>query len=154
MKHFQTILCLMLSFSSFSQTLPIEAFSEYPQTEIANEHVTMKLLLPDPDKGSYRATRFDWSGIIASVKYGDHEYFGYWKNTHDPKVHEDLSGPSESSNLPGPGFDDLHVVIDPYGFAHFFKYRCFHSTLSWELLNLYAIPHLFGTLIIRDLPRQ
>ena len=106
MKHIQTILCLMLSFSAFSQTLPIEAFSEYPQTEIANEHVTMKLLLPDPDKGSYRATRFDWSGIIASVKYGDHEYFGYWKNTHDPKVHEDLSGPSESSNLPGPGFNE------------------------------------------------
>jgi hypothetical protein len=87
----------------------MEKFSQYPQTQIANKHVAMKLLLPDPEKGSYRATRFDWSGIISSLKYGDHEYFGYWKNTHDPKIHEDLSGPVESSNTPGLGFDEAEA---------------------------------------------
>jgi len=88
------------------QTLSIENFNKYPQTEISNDFVNMKLFWPDPEKGLYRATRFDWSGIIASLKYKDHEYFGYWKNTHDPKIHEDLTGPVESANEPGPGFDE------------------------------------------------
>jgi hypothetical protein len=91
------------------QTLPIEKFSKYPQAEIANKHVTMNLLLPDPEQGSYRATRFDWSGIISSLKYGDHEYYGYWKSTHDPLIHEDLSGPVESSNEPGMGFEEAEA---------------------------------------------
>ncbi len=88
------------------QTLSLEEFSQYPQAQISNDHVTMKLLLPDPEKGSYRATRFDWSGIISSLRYKDHEYIEYWKNTHNPLIHEDLSGPAESSNMPGLGFDE------------------------------------------------
>ncbi len=83
-----------------------ERFSQYPQTEIANEHVTMKLFLPDPEHGFYRATRFDWSGIISSLKYKEHEYFGYWKEKHDPNYHEDISGPAESYHAPGLGFND------------------------------------------------
>ena len=89
-----------------SQTLSLEEFSQYPQAEIANDHVTMKLMLPDFEKGSYRATRFEWSGIISSLKYKGHEYFEYWKTTHDPLIHEDLSGPVESSNMPGLGYDE------------------------------------------------
>ena len=89
-----------------SQTLPFEEFSQYPQAQIANDLVTMDLLLPDFEKGSYRATRFDWSGIISRLRYKDHEYIEYWKSTHDPLIHEDLSGPVESSNMPGLGFDE------------------------------------------------
>ncbi|MBR9999782.1 MAG: hypothetical protein KFF73_12475 [Cyclobacteriaceae bacterium] len=79
---------------------------DFPSAEIGNEMVTMHLYLPDPEKGFYRATRFDWSGIISSVKYHNHEYFGYWKKTHDPMVHEDLSGPAESYNKPGLGYEE------------------------------------------------
>lgn len=106
MKYLSTFLLLFLTYICMCQTLPIENFSQYPQTQIENDHVTMKLFLPDPEKGLYRATRFDWSGIIGSLKYKDHEYFGYWKNTHDPKIHEDLTGPAESYNDSGPGFDE------------------------------------------------
>ena len=77
----------------------------FPSTEISNDKVHMKLYLPDKDKGYYRATRFDWSGIIASLTWNGHEYFGQWKTTHDPLVHEDLSGPVEASVQPGPGYD-------------------------------------------------
>jgi hypothetical protein len=78
----------------------------YPSTIISNETVKMKIYLPDPEKGVYRATRFDWSGVIGSVKYQEHEYFGYWKDTHDPNVHEDLTGPVEGFLEPGLGYDD------------------------------------------------
>ncbi len=106
MKTIAIIFFLGITITVMSQTLPLEEFSQYPQAEISNDHVTMKLMLPDFEKGSYRATRFDWSGIISSLKYNGHEYVEYWKSTHDPLVHEDLSGPVESSNMPGLGFDE------------------------------------------------
>jgi hypothetical protein len=106
MKTLSLIIILIITNTVMSQTLPIEKFSNYPQTEISNDKVAMKLFLPDPEKGLYRATRFDWSGIISSLKYKDHEYFGYWKSTHDPNFHEDLTGPVESYIKPGLGFGE------------------------------------------------
>lgn len=79
-------------------------FQHYPQIDISNHEVQMKVYLPDQEKGLYRATRFDWSGVIGSVQYKGHEYFGYWKNTHDPMFHEDLTGPAEGFIKPGLGY--------------------------------------------------
>ena len=76
----------------------------FPHVFLSNDDLAMKLYLPDPGFGYYRATRFDWSGIIASLKYKGHEFFGEWKDTQDPLVHEDLSGPVESYNDPGLGY--------------------------------------------------
>jgi choline-sulfatase len=89
----------------FPQTDPLD-FSSYPYTELSNGEVQMKVWLPDPEKGLYRATRFDWSGVIGSVKFRDHEYFGYWKDTHDPEYHEDLTGPVEGFIKPGLGYEE------------------------------------------------
>jgi hypothetical protein len=74
--------------------------------EISNDQVTMKLYLPDPEQGFYRATRFDWSGIIYSLEHEGHQYFGEWKLTHDPMFHEDLAGPVESFRGEGTGFEE------------------------------------------------
>lgn len=79
-------------------------FGAFPATVIANDHVRMKVYLPDAEKGLYRGTRFDWSGVIGSVRFKDHEYFGYWKETHDPLFHEDLTGPVEGFIEPGLGY--------------------------------------------------
>ncbi len=84
-------------------------FTQYPSTVISNKEVRMKVYLPDPDKGLYRATRFDWSGVIGSVQYKGHEYFGYWKETHDPTFHEDLTGPVEGYIEPGPGYAEAET---------------------------------------------
>ena len=84
-------------------------FSQYPSVEISNKEVKMKVYLPDAEKGLYRATRFDWSGVIGSVQYKGHEYFGYWKSTHDPMFHEDLTGPVEGYIEPGPGYEEAQA---------------------------------------------
>jgi len=84
-------------------------FTQYPSTVISNKEVRMEVYLPDPDKGLYRATRFDWSGVIGSVQYKGHEYFGYWKDTHDPTFHEDLTGPVEGYIEPGPGYSEAET---------------------------------------------
>lgn len=79
---------------------------KYPSAEISNGMVKMKLYLPDKEKGYYRATRFDWSGLIASLEWKGHQFFGQWKATHDPLVHEDLPGPVEASVMPGLGYEE------------------------------------------------
>ncbi len=79
---------------------------QYPHIILTNEAIEMKVYLPDPEKGLYRATRFDWSGVIGSLKYKGHEYFDYWKDTHDPLIHEDLPGPVEGFIEPGLGYEE------------------------------------------------
>lgn len=68
---------------------------EPPQAEITNGAVTAKLYLPDPVNGYYRATRFDWSGQISSLKAAGHEYFGQWYEKVDAKIHDSIMGPVE-----------------------------------------------------------
>ena len=80
-----------------------------PTAFISNAHVEMKLYLPDTEHGYYRATRFDWSGIIYSLEWKGHQYVGEWKKSHDPLVHEDLTGPAESYGDPGPGFEEAEI---------------------------------------------
>lgn len=81
-------------------------FDQFPSLHLSNSEVDMLIYLPDAEKGMYRATRFDWSGVIGSVKYKGHEYFGYWKDTHDPLFHEDLTGPVEGYIKPGLGYEE------------------------------------------------
>jgi hypothetical protein len=59
-----------------------------PQAEITNGQIRVKLYLPDARNGYYRATRFDWSGVIAGLEYKGHNYYGPWFNRVDPKVHD------------------------------------------------------------------
>ena len=89
-------------FSSFCQGKV--DLSHYPKVVISNDNVRMEIFTPDPEKGLYQATRFDWSGIIGSTQYKEHEYFGYWKDRQDPTFHEDLTGPAEGFIEPGPGY--------------------------------------------------
>ena len=106
MKKIPTASLLTLYFLMNNCTPKPVNFDNFPATVIANEEVRMKLYLPDPEKGLYRATRFDWSGVIGSVQYRGHEYFGYWKDTHDPTFHEDLPGPVEGFIEPGLGYTE------------------------------------------------
>ncbi len=69
---------------------------DFPKAEIGNDLIHARLYLPDSAKGYYRATRFDWSGVIYSLQYKGHEYFGQWVAKPDPLLHESITGPAES----------------------------------------------------------
>ena len=81
---------------------------DYPSAEISNGIVRAKFYLPDPERGSYRGTRFDWSGIITSLEFQGHEYFGQWYAHHDPKIHDAITGPVEEyrTHDAGLGYDE------------------------------------------------
>jgi hypothetical protein len=62
--------------------------ADLPQAEIGNGQIRVKIYLPDAQNGYYRATRFDWSGVVYSLQYHGHDYYGPWFQKTDPKVHD------------------------------------------------------------------
>ena len=82
--------------------------AQAPQAAISNGVIQAKLFLPDPEQGYYRGTRFDWSGVISSLQYKGHEYFGQWFENYDPKIHDAITGPVEEylTNEAGLGYDE------------------------------------------------
>ena len=89
---------------------PIAA-EDYPHVEISNGWVHATLMLPDSKNGSYRGTRFDWSGIISSLQFAGHEYFGRWYERHDPTIHDAITGPVEEfrTNDSGLGYEEAKI---------------------------------------------
>lgn len=62
--------------------------ASFPETELSNREVRLKIYLPDAGAGFYRATRFDWSGMIGSLVYKGHEFYGPWFQRVDPAVRD------------------------------------------------------------------
>jgi hypothetical protein len=56
----------------------------FPHVTISNGPLTATIYVPDARSGFYRSTRFDWSGVVASLKYKGHEYYGPWFSRTDP----------------------------------------------------------------------
>ena len=59
-----------------------------PKAEIKNQQIRAKLYLPDAKDGFYRGTRFDWSGVIYSLEYQGHDFYGPWFTQFDPSVRD------------------------------------------------------------------
>jgi hypothetical protein len=74
-----------------------------PQATISNSRVRAQLHLPDAQSGYYRGTRFDWSGVISSLEWNGHSYFGQWFPRYDPKLHDAITGPVEEFDSLGYG---------------------------------------------------
>ena len=62
--------------------------ADSPNVAIANSQIRAKIYLPDAKKGYYRGTRFDWSGVVYSLQYKGHDYYGPWFHKADPKIHD------------------------------------------------------------------
>ncbi len=90
--------------------------------QISNGIIQATIHPPDPVSGFYRGTRFDWSGVIGSLKYAGHNYYGPWFTKTDPTVKDYIyqgddivagpcsavTGPAEefSTNEEGLGFSE------------------------------------------------
>jgi len=77
------------------------------ESEITNGLITAKLYLPDTERGYYRGSRFDWSGVIPELKYAGHDYFGQWFPKYDPLLHDAICGPVEEFSALG--YDEAPV---------------------------------------------
>ena len=93
LKSFFPLTLLLLSTTLGRTTSPNPG--NFPSAEITNGLIRAKLLLPDAERGYYRGSRFDWSGVIESLTYKGHNYFGKWFEVYDPTLHDAIMGPVE-----------------------------------------------------------
>ncbi|MEX2565720.1 MAG: hypothetical protein WD431_07260 [Cyclobacteriaceae bacterium] len=104
-----------------------------PQAEISNGLLDVRLYLPDPEIGYYRASRFDWAGVISSLKYEGHEYFGQWFEKYDPKINDAIMGPVDEygplgyeEGMPGETFVKIGIgglrKVEEKGYRFMFTY--------------------------------
>jgi hypothetical protein len=54
--------------------------------QISNGIIQATIHPPNPTSGFYQGTRFDWSGVIGSLNYSGHNYYGFWFTKTDPTV--------------------------------------------------------------------
>jgi hypothetical protein len=112
-----------------------------PRAEISSASLHAKLYLPDPDQGYYRATRFDWSGVIASLEWNGHNYFGQWFPRYDPKLHDAIMGPVEEflTRGAGLGYDEARTgesfVKIGVGAVRKPEEAAFHQFNTYEITN-------------------
>lgn len=62
--------------------------SPHPDVLISSDHLRARIYLPDADRGFYRSTRFDWSGIVADLEVGGHRFYRPWFTGTDPDVRD------------------------------------------------------------------
>lgn len=114
-KHIAIFLSMLFGLCCMSQ-------EQTPDIQISNGIVQATIHPPDPVNGFYRGTRFDWSGIIGSLRYAGHTYYAPWFTKTDPNVVDyvyrgpdvvagpasAITGPAEefSTNEEGLGFSE------------------------------------------------
>lgn len=59
-----------------------------PEATISNKQIRVKMYLPDPANGFYKGARFDWSGMVSSVEYAGHTFYGQWFSRMDPATRD------------------------------------------------------------------
>jgi hypothetical protein len=81
----------------------------YPLFRLNNGVMEVLVFPPDEEKGYYRGSRFDWSGIIAQVTCRGHTYFRPWQHSvarevppapHNPDNPNDGTGTAEEFREP------------------------------------------------------
>ncbi|WP_299780722.1 right-handed parallel beta-helix repeat-containing protein [uncultured Formosa sp.] len=83
-----------------------EAYLKYPHTEISNKDMTLTFFLPDRKKGFYRTTHFDWSGLVASLKYKGKEFLKGNQTRQKTNKFTNILGPTEALIEGGLGYDE------------------------------------------------
>lgn len=69
--------------------------AKFPEAEISNGLIKAHFYLPASGNGYYQGTRFDWSGIITSLEFKGHSYYGQWFAKYSPTAHDAVMGPVE-----------------------------------------------------------
>jgi hypothetical protein len=83
-----TVMKRICALSSLLLSLGAAWAADAPKTEIGNGEIQAKIYLPDANHGYYRGTRFDWSGVLYSLQFKGHNYYGPWFQKTNPAIHD------------------------------------------------------------------
>ena len=84
--------CLILALSVTPMAAQTYSPEDYPKVELSNGALRATVYLPDAKRGFYRGTRFDWAGVMGSLEYNGHSYYGPFFEKFDPSVEDVVIG--------------------------------------------------------------
>jgi uncharacterized protein GlcG (DUF336 family) len=64
--------------------------ADAPVASLVRDGLRLTIALPDAQRGFYRGTRFDWSGIITQASLGGAHFYGLWFDGTSASVHDFL----------------------------------------------------------------
>ena len=130
MKPIATVFAFLVSLLTLGAVSAVQTPTpRYPEATLSNDQIRVRVYLPDPERGFYRSTRFDWSGVIASLEFQGHQYYGPWFTGTDPTVRDfiyksdteliaspqsAITGPAEEFSRPQ-GFAEANPAMDVSG---------------------------------------
>jgi hypothetical protein len=82
----------------YLETKPV--YADYPHIKLSNGVLDVTVVLPDENKGFYRGTRFDWSGMVAEINFKNHSFVEQWYFPHTPTQNNNGIGTSEEFRIP------------------------------------------------------
>lgn len=147
----KTIVALSILSSALAGCAPqSEAGRGFPSADLSNGAIKARVAIDTANRQNYyRATRFDWSGIVYSLEYKGHSYFGEWVDKVDPNINDSICGPVEEFAQIGyeaapVGGEFLKIGVgalkktdsEPYAFAKSYpivntgKWECSHNANS------------------------
>lgn len=114
----RTVVAFICGLAMAAVPLALQPKADAPSVDLTNGILTAKMYLPDVERGYYRSTRFEW-GVLASLEFKGHSYYGPWFTRHDATVgnfefkdgavvvgdHNWISGPVEEFAVPL-GYDE------------------------------------------------
>jgi hypothetical protein len=87
-----------------------QALAAFPHETVSGPHLALSVMLPDAEKGYYRAARFDPSGLIARAAFAGRTVFGPFRDPPDPANNDNVVGPADEFDMDSPpGFADAPV---------------------------------------------
>ena len=92
--------------------LPLDA----PSALIRNELISAKIYLPGTGTGFYRGTRFDQSGVIASLTVAGQNFYGPWFDRVSPEVADFMFTPEGIVGGPDSAISGPVEEFAPIGF--------------------------------------
>ena len=79
----------------------------FPKAILECGELRVQIYLPDKNKGYYRGTRFEGSGIVRQAEFAGHTYFAEFRTPHHPTGHDDICGTAEEFGMDDPlGYED------------------------------------------------
>jgi hypothetical protein len=87
-----------------------------PSVDIANGLIAAKVYLVDSDKGFYRGTRFDQSGVIGGLILGSQNFYGPWFDRVSPDVMDFIFTPEGIVGGPDSAISGPVEEFAPVGF--------------------------------------
>lgn len=102
--------------------LSLASLAQAPTAAISNGQVKATLYLPAVKTGFYQGTRFDWSGIVASLQYAGHSFYAPWFQQARPDVVDYVY---EGPNIVTGTSSAIYGIPEEFTNAN-------HTALGWE----------------------